>query len=802
VTTSSRPWALWLFCAWLALLPLPFGAARTWALAAVLPPLLLLAAWVAVRDARSLRASLPAFLVRPPGLWLAAFVLVVVAQLVPFGDGPVSVAPYRTWLYLQLALACTLAFWVTVRLVRTSRDLETLLAGIVAAGLVQAVIAVLFLSLRPPFSMLDSEIVHGGVATGTFVNRNHLANWLNMALAAGVGLMMGHLAVHADRRSWRIRLRDWMELLLGGKARLRLVLVMLVIVLIATRSRMGNAAFLFSLLAAASVYAVFTREHRRGLTLFVASVLAIDLLLIGAWVGVDRVVERIQYTPIFEQATGAGTTRAGAPGVVQGAPGGVPGGVPGGAGTGTATAGAAAGAAGAAATSDAAGDRAAAHRDPRAQQSVQDRIEPALDAVAIVRDHPWLGTGGGAFYLVYMAYQPNWEGFYNHAHNDYLEIASDTGLLGLAVLVGLATHALWVAIAVLRTRHHPALRAAAFASLMAIVAMALHATVDFSLHIPANALLFTVMVALPFVARGLARRADGAAHAEAAAGAAGAARTGAAGGTDGADGADGVDGADDDDARDARGARAGLRGRPRRWVAGGFAAVAVAGLAVGTWATLREGLAEVLAIQANQRLQQWERGGRMSPGESLAAEASIRRAIALSPINPAHQESLGSIYFSRAVEPNRTGAGRLRDFDRAVVHYREATRLVPVSGYAWANLLIAKHFAGQVDLEFMVALRNAVRLAPFEPAVHSIVLGAVLPRWTQLPGEARAIAADTVMRGWPHAREVLVAEARTAPGHTAWCAPDPGVRTAEQAAWMQRLCAAVSSPGPGPRPQP
>jgi O-antigen ligase len=659
------------------------------------------------------------------------------------------------------------------------------------------VIAVLFLSLRPPFSLLDSEIVHGGVATGTFVNRNHLANWLNMALAAGVGLMMGHLAVHAGRRSWRIRLRDWMELLLGGKARLRLVLVMLVIVLIATRSRMGNAAFLFALLAAASVYAVFAREHRRGLTLFVASVLAIDLLLIGAWVGVDRVVERIQQTPIFEQAGGQGAAGSGSGGL-QGAAGTGPG-------AGQAAPGANAAAGGpagtGASTGDAAGDRAAAHRDPRAQQSVQDRIEPALDAVAIVRDHPWLGTGGGAFYLVYMAYQPNWEGFYNHAHNDYLEIASDTGLIGLALLVGLAAHALWVAVAVLRTRHHPALRAAAFASLMAIVAMALHATVDFSLHIPANALLFTVMTALPFAARGLAARVDGAARGVGGVVAGAAASAGAAGAA-GTAGASGTSGADDDDPRDPRGARRGLQGRPRRWAAGGFAAVAVAGLAVGAWATLREGLAEVLAIQANQRLQQWEGGGRMSPGQSLEAEATIRRAMALSPINPAHQESLGSIYFSRAVEPNRTGAGRLRDFDRAVVHYREATRLVPVSGYAWANLLIAKHFAGQVDLEFMVALRNAVRLAPFEPPVHSIVLGAVLPRWTQLPAEARAIAADTVMRGWPHAREVLVAEARTAPGHAAWCDRDPGVRTAEQAAWMQRLCAAVSSPGPGPRPQP
>ena len=472
ISSVSRRWALYGLLAWLVLLPLPFGANRTWALALVLPWGFLLAA--AVAWSRPVTLSLPAFLLRPPGLLLLAFVAVIAAQLIPWNGPPLSVVPHQTAVYLLTALACTVAFWLVTAVVRSDTDLRLLLGGLVVCGLVQAVIAVGLLASGASLSFLDSEIRRQGVATGTFVNRNNFAAYLNIALAAGIGLMVGQLGAPRPGRHWTQRLRDAIELLLGGKARLRLVLVMLVIVLIATRSRMGNASFFFALMVAASVYAVFSRERRRGLLIFVGSVIVIDLVLIGAWVGVDRVVERIQQTPLREltvSAPSAGTPEAGAP---------------------------------AAAPPQAAAPPAV--RDPRLQQSVEARIEPALDALKIVREHPWLGTGAGTFYLVYMAYQPNWDGYYNHAHNDYLEIATDTGLLGLGALMALALYSLGTALGILRTRQHPMLRAAAFAALMSIAAMAAHATVDFNLQMPAIAITFTVMVALPFAARQLQSR--------------------------------------------------------------------------------------------------------------------------------------------------------------------------------------------------------------------------------------------------------------------------------------------------------
>lgn len=214
---------------------------------------------------------------------------------------------------------------------------------------------------------------------------------------------------------------------------------------------------------------------------------------------------------------------------------------------------------------------------------------------------------------------------------------------------------------------------------------------------------------------------------------------------------------------------------------------------------LREGLAELLAIQANQQIAQWESGRPPTPSAFASAERSVQGAIELSPSNGDHWESLGSTWFARASVPGRPLEGRIRDYDRAVDAYREATRRTTISGYAWANLMVSKHYAGQIDPEFATALRNAARFGPHEAAVQGMIVATVLPRWIELDGEARRLAAEAVVRGWPVHRDALVAEAAGATGRERWC--DAALWPPEEslAAAMRRLCAATAKPRQ-PRP--
>jgi len=87
----------------------------------------------------------------------------------------------------------------------------------------------------------------------------------------------------------------------------------------------------------------------------------------------------------------------------------------------------------------------------------------------------------------------------DHTHNDYLEFLVEYGLVGGVLLAWFMFLCLRQAARGLEDRDRARRFGICFASLMAMVAMLIHATVDFSLHIPANAGWFVVLCILPFV---------------------------------------------------------------------------------------------------------------------------------------------------------------------------------------------------------------------------------------------------------------------------------------------------------------
>jgi tetratricopeptide (TPR) repeat protein len=115
------------------------------------------------------------------------------------------------------------------------------------------------------------------------------------------------------------------------------------------------------------------------------------------------------------------------------------------------------------------------------------------------RDFPLLGVGGGAFRDVFPAYQP--ERFGDRAarylHNDWLQVACETGVLGAAVAyagIGVFLAALLRSI---RRRQDPYCRLIFAGAFAGVVAMLLHSLVDFNLYlITANGLVFTVLLGI------------------------------------------------------------------------------------------------------------------------------------------------------------------------------------------------------------------------------------------------------------------------------------------------------------------
>jgi O-antigen ligase len=72
----------------------------------------------------------------------------------------------------------------------------------------------------------------------------------------------------------------------------------MVVGLVLTRSRMGNTAFFCSLLLCGTVGMVLQQRVTRNAVIFFVSLLLIDMYIVGNWLGVDEVVERLQNTSL------------------------------------------------------------------------------------------------------------------------------------------------------------------------------------------------------------------------------------------------------------------------------------------------------------------------------------------------------------------------------------------------------------------------------------------------------------------------------------------------------------------------
>ena len=174
----------------------------------------------------------------------------------------------------------------------------------------------------------------------------------------------------------------------------------------------------------------------------IASLVIIDVVIVGTWVGLEKVVERVRETSVSMEGGGR-------------------------------------------------------------EESVELRQEAALYSLGLVKDFPVFGTGAGSFYNTYLRYRTPRDGYFDHAHNDYAEIAADNGLVGVAFLGGFVLLTLACGIRILLKRRSSLPRGIAFGTLMAVVALIIHSTVDFNLQLPANALTLVVVMAMVWVARDL-----------------------------------------------------------------------------------------------------------------------------------------------------------------------------------------------------------------------------------------------------------------------------------------------------------
>jgi len=121
-------------------------------------------------------------------------------------------------------------------------------------------------------------------------------------------------------------------------------------------------------------------------------------------------------------------------------------------------------------------------------------------AVPMFTASPTLGYGLGSFQYVFPRYQSfHPELFYSHAHNEYWQVALETGVVGLGLLLCGGLRVFGRALRAAMKRRSPRALGGIFGGLAALVAVLAHSFVDFPLRLGANAALFAVILAFVLV---------------------------------------------------------------------------------------------------------------------------------------------------------------------------------------------------------------------------------------------------------------------------------------------------------------
>lgn len=131
-------------------------------------------------------------------------------------------------------------------------------------------------------------------------------------------------------------------------------------------------------------------------------------------------------------------------------------------------------------------------------QLITQRTTYWLDSINLFRSAPFSGSGAGTFIDTY----PTWQTaitngkVVDHAHNDYIEMLTDLGLIGVSLVVWFWSQFLLSVLPAWKKRRNRTSRLICAGAFVGLCSIMLHSVTDFNLVIPANGLYFFLLFAL------------------------------------------------------------------------------------------------------------------------------------------------------------------------------------------------------------------------------------------------------------------------------------------------------------------
>ncbi len=680
-----RTVVFWGLAAVLLFVPLPLGSVEEWAIFAFeAATLVLLLVFLAGEFLSRMPAERGPALPAAVKILFGVFLAVSAAQLIPLPpaavsvlspraaalyaglarDGlagwearslwPLSLSPSRTAPELALVVCIAIFGYLVLRTVRTRRRIEAFVLVILISALFQA-----FYGMAETFS--GSEKIFGyqkhyniGSVTGTYVNRNHFAGLMEMAFPLSLGYLLARARYFLMEKGLGWRRR----LLWFGQESLQ-------------------RTFFFALASVFIGLALVFSKSRSGVL-----ILLVTVVLAGAAAGgwrdlAARADERRRARGVVRFVAAALLAAAlwlGLGPVIE--------------------------------------------RFGEMDVTREMRRTFALNTVRMTADFPWTGTGKGTYVNVYPMYKTVDNGLtLSYAHNDYLELLAENGIVGGGAVIAAGLWMFVVLAGAWRKRRDNFAKGVGLGALLGVVAILLHGLTDFNLQIPANAVYFTGLFAMAWnlvLGRGSGER--------------------------------GGPGSSTSQAREEGGA--GGPARPDRWPGRTWRTAAGMALALGLLVFAGR---EFMGFRYLGRYREARAAARSVQAAFPELEGPLLRASAWSG-HPMIARELGRLEVEMARAENEAGRPEERDLrcDRAVEAYGSVLARDPLDSFAHFEtgltyLLYNYPLMTYAD-KAKAYFRKALELNPSDRFLNLNILYYYLTAWDGLEAEEREYASDRVRR--------------------------------------------------------
>ena len=348
-----------------------------------------------------------------------------------------SVYPYATKTGFFKVLTYAIIFFLIIDNIKTKKQIDRFVKVIMFMGFSLALFGIIQKLTWNEGIYWFWKSKYGGAPFGPYINRNHFAGYMEMAAALTFGFLISKLygyRASSQYRSFSKKIAEY-EKVIAKTGLLIFISVIMISALFLSLSRGWIISFLISMVFfGLGLNFIKRKESEREGKKRVWIFLTILFLLIVSldWLGIDQVTKRFD-----------------------------------------------------------------TFRDISIDSSYKERLGLWRDTLKTSKDFPALGTGLDTFSYIYPKYKTvDVQLRFLYPENDYVQLLSETGVLGFTTALSFLGLFFVKVLKRWNERHDLYVKGVVLGGLVGVVALLNHSFTDFNLHIPANAVLFTVIIAL------------------------------------------------------------------------------------------------------------------------------------------------------------------------------------------------------------------------------------------------------------------------------------------------------------------